>query len=168
MIHEVPEAEFVETFFDLMAEVECGPHFNPSNQAHVRWVRRRIAVHYFRGARFFALRLDDVAPIGFSAVLVEEALEGVSSSPFGHYSELLDIALLPAHRGMGHGQELLVHSELFARQAGAYCMYANTYAKNHDRIAFYGRSGFVPVATLPDVYGPGDEGRVCMRKLLRG
>ena len=167
MIRELAEQEFTETFFDLMAEVECGPHFRPNNEAHVKWVRRRIAVHYFRGARFFALQLADGTHAGFSAVFVEEALEGASSSPFGHYAELLDIGLLPEYRGTGRGRELLIHSEGYARDAGASCMYANTYAKNHDQIAFYGRSGFVPVACLPDVYGPGDEGRICMRKRLR-
>jgi GNAT superfamily N-acetyltransferase len=165
MIRELLEPEFVETFFDLMAEAECGRHFRPGNEAHVRWVRHRIAVHYFRGARFFAFELEDRTPVGFSAVLVDQALEGAPS--FGHYSELLDIAFLPDHRGKGYGAELLAHSETFARESGAYCMYIKTYARNNDQIAFYGKAGFVPVATLPDVHGPGDEGTVCMRKLLR-
>ena len=32
---------------------------------------------------------------------------------------------------------------------------------------FDGKNGFVPVATLPDVHGPGSPGNVFMRKLLR-
>jgi hypothetical protein len=34
-------------------------------------------------------------------------------------------------------------------------------------IAFYGKNGMTPVATLPDVHGPGDEGMVYIRKVLR-
>jgi GNAT superfamily N-acetyltransferase len=165
MIRELTEAEFVETFFDLMAEVECGRHFEPGNEAHILWVRRRIAVHYFAGARFFAFEVEDSTPVGFSGILVEEPLEG--AAPFGHYSELLDIAILSDYRGKGYGAELLAHAETHARQSGAYCLYIKTYAMSHDRIAFYGRAGFIPVATLPDVHGPGDEGTICMRKLLR-
>ncbi len=164
MIREIHEPEFLDVFFDLMAEVECGRHFDGSKESHVQWLRRRVAVHYFRGTRFFALE-EDGTPIGFAAVLVEPPLDGAPC--FAQYSELLDIGLLPEHRGKGHGRRLLAHAEVFARESDAYCLYMATYARNHDRVAFYGKSGFTPVATLPDVFGPGDEGRIYMRKILR-
>lgn len=165
MIRQIPEGEFVDTFFDLMAEVECGEHFDSTNAAHVEWVRRRVAVNYFRGARFFAYYLNNKSPVGFAAVLIDKGLEGVPC--FGQYTELLDIAVLPQHRGKGYGAELIKHAERLSREAGAYCMYMTTYAGNHKLIAFYGKHGYVPVATMPDVHGPGDEGHVWMRKILR-
>jgi hypothetical protein len=42
-----------------------------------------------------------------------------------------------------------------------------TYGEDYDVIAFYGKSGFIPVAMLPDTYGPHLEGNVFMRKLLK-
>jgi ribosomal protein S18 acetylase RimI-like enzyme len=158
------EPDFVDTFFDLMAEIECGTEFDSSKQSHIDWVRNRIATHYLRGTKFFALYAEDTTPIGFAAVLVDDCLEGVSY--LGRRSELLDIALRPAYRGKGHGSELLRHAEDYSKQQGAYCMYMSTYGGSYDVIAFYGKNGYVPVAYMPDVYGPGNDGRVCMRKIL--
>lgn len=31
MIRDIPEAEFTEHFYELMAEVECGSHFDFAN-----------------------------------------------------------------------------------------------------------------------------------------
>ncbi|CAH1056056.1 hypothetical protein PAECIP111894_02209 [Paenibacillus pseudetheri] len=42
-----------------------------------------------------------------------------------------------------------------------------TYAEVYDVIAFYGKNGFVPVGTIPDVFGPGAEGNTILRKILR-
>ena len=58
MIKQIKEDAFVETFFDLMAEVECGDHFDPLNTSHVEWLRKRISIHYFRGACFYAYYRD--------------------------------------------------------------------------------------------------------------
>jgi hypothetical protein len=46
-------------------------------------------------------------------------------------------------------------------------MYVSTYAKDKEAISFYLQNGFVRVATLPDVHGPGDDGNVYMRKIIR-
>ena len=53
-----------------------------------------------------------------------------------------------------------------AKEKGVYCLYMSTYAKDSGVIHFYGKNGFVPVATLPDVHGPKEEGLVIMRKRL--
>jgi ribosomal protein S18 acetylase RimI-like enzyme len=164
MIKEIGEQEFVQTFFALMAEVECGNHFVPENPQHVNWLKERIAVQFFRGTKFFALYGDEGMPIGFAAILVEMKLDKVACS--GQYSELLGIAVLSLHRRQGYGSVLLQYAEKYAREAGAYCLYVSTYANDYDVIHFYGKNGFVPVATLPDVHGPNDEGNVYMRKIL--
>ena len=165
MIKQIDEKEFVGKFFTLMAEVECGDHFDPSNASHTKWVRKRIAIHYFRGTCFYAYYLDDKTPIGFVAVLIDKGLEDVQC--FGQYTELLDIAIFPKYQGKGYGTKLLKHAETVSREADAYCMYISTTATNYDIIAFYGKNGFVPVATMPDVHGPNEEGNVWMRKILK-
>jgi ribosomal protein S18 acetylase RimI-like enzyme len=73
----------------------------------------------------------------------------------------------PDPRGKGYGSELLLHVEKLAIERGTTSPYASTYAKEHRVIAFYGRNGLAPVATLSDVDSPGDEGMVFMRKRLR-
>ncbi len=165
MIREVEETKFVEQFYDLMAEVECGSHFDFGNPRHDEWLRRRISRHYYRGVKFFGYYLEDDKPVGFAGLLAEEKLEGVAC--FGQMTELLDIGIFPEYRGKGYGKELLKYAEDYSREFGAYCMYMATYARSRETIAFYGSHGFVPVATLPDVHGPGDEGTVHMRKIIR-
>ena len=164
-IYEIPEQEFVDKYFTLMAEVECGAHFVPDNEQHRAWVRKRIALHYLRGTQFFALSDDSDAPIGFAAVLYDPGLPGVSC--FGQSAELLDIAIFPQYRGQGHGSILLRHVERIMETQRVFCLYMTTYGASYGAIAFYGKHGYAPVAVLPDVYGPNDEGRVYIRKRLR-
>jgi len=164
VIKELSNKEFNDIFFKLIAEAECGKHFDINNSNHIAWMKNRINVHFLRGVKFFAYFMKDGTPVGFAALLIEEGLEGVSCS--SQKSELLDIAIFPDFRGKGYGSELLNYTEEHSRQSMVYCMYISTYAKKYDVIAFYGKNGFVPVATLPDVHGPNDEGLVYMRKIL--
>ena len=164
MIRQMPEVEFAEEFFADFADLECGRHFDPANPQHVAWVRRRIAVHCFRGGRFYVHFLDDDIPTGFAAVLIDPGLAG--DNCFGHMAELLDVVVREQYRGNGYGRALLDHVESEARAAGAYCLYVATYAGNDDSMAFYIHRGFVPVALHPDVHGPGDDGEVYLRKIL--
>ena len=163
MIEPIGEEKFVETFFDLMAEVECGEHFDHSKNSHAEWLRRRIAVYYFSGAQFYAYYHNDI-PIGFSTLRIDPGLEGVQC--LGQYAELLDIIFLKEFRGKGFGTQLLEHAESVSKTSKVHCMYISTYAKDYRVIGFYGKNGYVPVATMPDVHGPNDEGRIWMRKIL--
>ena len=163
MIKQIDEQEFVEVFFDLFAEVECGDHFDGSNSAHVEWVRKRIAIHFFRGGLFYAYFLDEV-PVGYVAVLIDRGLSGVNC--VGECPEVLDIIVLQRYRRKGYGSELLKYAENVARQSGAYCIYLRTYAGNDEAIAFYVKKGYDPVAEHPDVNGPNDRGDLYMRKIL--
>jgi ribosomal protein S18 acetylase RimI-like enzyme len=165
MIRDIAQEELFQYFYRLAAEVDCGNHFDFSNPQHDKWLRKHIALDYYRGARFFAIFLEDSSPVGYGSLLIDEKLEGVALT--GQKSELLDIGVLDEFRGKGYGKKLLSHAESVSRESGVYCMYIKTYAKDYKVVAFYGSSGFVPVATLPDVYGPGDEGDIYMRKILR-
>ena len=165
MIREMPENEFAQEFFADFAYLECGRHFDVSNPQHVEWVRKRIAIHYYRGGRFYVHFADDGSPTGFAGVLIDPGLEGKNC--FGHKAELLDVIVRDAHRGKGYGRALLDRAEPEARAASAYCLYVTTYAGNDDSMTFYINRGFVPVAMHPDVHGPGDEGEVYLRKILK-
>ncbi len=163
MIKEIQAKDF-DSFFELMAEVECGKYFDFTNERHIQWLKRRIASLFFRGAKFFGSYLENDTPVGFAALLIDEGPEGICF--FGKKSELLDIAIFPEFRGKGFGSKLLAFTAEYSKQHGVYCMYMSTYAKDYRVIAFYGKNSFIPVATLPDVHGPNDEGIVYMRKIL--
>ena len=92
---------------------------------------------------------------------------GDPAGDFGCLQHRLDLGLHPEYRGKGYGTELLQHAEALAREVGVRSLYVSTYARERRVIAFYGKHGLVPVATLPDVHGPDDEGMVYMRKVLR-
>lgn len=164
MIRQMPEEEFAQEFFAEFADVECGRHFDPAKPQHVEWVRKRIAIHSLRSGRFYVHFAEDETPTGFAAVLIDPGLDGENC--FGHMAELLDVIVRGQHRGKGIGRDLLDHVESEARAAGAYCLYAATYAGNDDSMAFYINRGFAPVAMHPDVHGPDDEGNVYLRKIL--
>ena len=138
--------------------------YDPLNPQHVQWVRRRIAIHYFRGARFYACYDAESVPVGFVSVLIDRGLEGVRC--FGQWTEILDLLVLEGHRGKGYGKALLEQAEKASVEAGARCIYVRTYAGNRDSTTFYIKHGFVPVAMLPDVNGCDDDGDVYLRKLL--
>ncbi len=164
MIKEIDEEDFAGEFFAEFADIECGRHYDAANAQHVEWVRKRIAIYYFRGVRFYAYCAGEQIA-GFAAVLIDPGLEGANC--FGHVAELLDILVRDEHRGKGYGRALLEHAEAAAADAGAYCLYVETYAGNDDSMTFYINHGFVPVAMHPDVYGPDDQGNVHLRKILR-
>jgi GNAT superfamily N-acetyltransferase len=161
MIRPIDQAEVERHFFGLMAELECGHHFKPEDPEHVDWVRQRISLRFAQGATFHAYLLPDGTPIGLIAVLLDQG-----PGAFRGRLEILDFGFLPGYRGQGYGTELLLHIEHLATEVRAVSLYASTYAREHRVIAFYGRHGLVPVATLPDVHSPGDEGMVYMRKKL--
>ena len=164
MIKEIFETDF-EPFLSLMAEVECGNHFNHSNPHHIKWLKKRISIHYFRGTRFFGMYDKNDTPLGFCGVLIEEGAEGVNCQT--QKSELVAIGICNEFRRKGLGSVLLKYAEDFSKDAGVYCMFMSTYAGAYNVIAYYGKNGYTPVATLPDIHGPGNEGIVFMRKILK-
>lgn len=164
MIKEIFEDEF-NPFYDLMAEVECGNHFNADNPDHIKWLKKRISIYYYRGTRFFAMFDETGIPLGVCGVLIEEGAEGVNCQ--AQKSELVAIGISKEHRRKGLGSVLLKYAEDFSKNAGVYCMFMSTYAAAYNVIAYYGKNGYTPVATLPDIHGPGNEGMVYMRKILK-
>lgn len=163
MLIAVSEKE-IEPYLDLLAEVEH-TKLDRSNPDHELWLRRRINRHYQRGAMFYAYHeIGQEDAYGIIAVLHEEAPPGIPA--LGARAEVLDIGVSKRHRRKGIGSILLRQAEKIARSRGAYCLFMLTYAEDYDVIAFYGKNGFIPVATIPDVFGPHDEGNVVLRKIV--
>ena len=147
-------------FAELLAEIEAGDHFDKSNPEHVEWLKQKIAVRYFEGTHFYGLFLEDGTPVALAGLLINESLFGPNSS------ELKDIGTYKEFRRQGYASELLKYCEQVSQENNVYCMFMCTYAREYDTIAFYGKNGFVPVAHIPDVHGPDDEGNLYMRKRL--
>lgn len=148
----------IEPYMDLLAEVEH-VQLDRKNPSHERWLRKRIRGYEERGAKFFAYHdPHDKERYGIVTVLHEEAPEGIDS--LGARAEVLNIGVNRQARRSGVGSILLKIAEQYARRRGAYCLFLMTYAEDYDVIAFYGKNGYVPVATLPDVYGSNLEGNV--------
>jgi len=158
MFKEISESEF-GPFFNLMAELEVGRHFDPTNDEHVRWLSEKIRRNFARGVRFFAAYEDDGSPRGLVSLYVDDLI----AWKLGYITHL---GVFSEFRGSGYGSKLLAYAVQQARQAGCYCLYLDTYAGNPRNIEFYAKNGFIPVATIPDMNGPGDEGQVWFRKVL--
>jgi GNAT superfamily N-acetyltransferase len=163
LIREVAENEF-ELFYPLLAEIEIGSQYDSKNQEHMRWLIEKVHMRYAMGTIFFAIYTDTNIPVGIAGVLTEKPLEGVSY--LGKKSELLDIAIFSEFRDQGYGSKLIQFAEDYAKLMGAYCMYVATYAPDYATVAFYGKNGFVPVATLPGVNGANEDGALYIRKIL--
>ncbi|PKK84005.1 MAG: hypothetical protein CVT49_06145 [candidate division Zixibacteria bacterium HGW-Zixibacteria-1] len=159
MIRMLDKSEF-ECFFELMGEVELGKHFRPDDAKHVAWLNRKIDRYFYIGAKFFGLFLDDNTPAGFTSLLINEKLFCPNNA------EILDIGVFPKFRGQGFGSELFKYAEKLAQGASVYCLFSRTYAADYKVLSFYGRNGYVPVAVMPDLNGPNDEGEIFVRKLL--
>lgn len=165
MIRQLEQHELTGTFFPLLADIECGEGFNINNTNHVSWLKRKIEIHLFSGVCFFGYFTEDGTPAGLLGVLVQQQLEGIAGCE--QKAELPCIGVFPEYRGRGIGSALLTFAEGYAKDKGMYCLYLSTDAVSYENIAFYVRNGYAPVAVLPDVHGPGLEGEVFLRKLLR-
>jgi GNAT superfamily N-acetyltransferase len=165
-LKNVTAEETLKHFFKIATEVECGSHFDFSNPKHEAWLRRKYDRYEYAGNKFFAAFQKDGTPVGYGILVVEEGLDGIKQV-FAQKTELISLGVSSEYQGMGYGKKLVEYAERLSRETGAYCMYISTYAKDHGVIDFYGKCGYAPVATLPDVHGPGDEGLVYMRKIIR-
>lgn len=158
-IRELTPQDIEQFFFELMAEIEGGSSFDLSDSQLVGWLRRKIGRRWGSGAQFYGL-FDDQIPVGLAGVIIDD------HPYYAGHSELVDLGVVRAYRQAGHGTMLLNHIEQLSREAGVFCLVISTYAGDTATIAFYGKRGFAPVATIPDFHGPHDEGQVYMRKRL--
>lgn len=162
-IKRILENEF-EPFYNMVAEIEIGSMFDPNNEKHLKWIKNKIKIRFASETNFFAIYSSNNDVIGIAGVRVEARLDGV---PYlGRNSELTDIVILEEYRNKGYGSNLLKYIEKYAKEKGAYCIYAATAAFDFETVCFYGKNNFIPIATLVDVNGPNEEGALYMRKIL--
>jgi ribosomal protein S18 acetylase RimI-like enzyme len=156
---------FLRDFLALVIELECGRHYDPTNNQHVEWLPRRVGALYALGGKAICLYLDDGSPVGFIFVIHDPGLE--QASCFGKKATIAMFGLTPEFRGKGMGSLLLREAENFVRQSGGECLYVDTYADNTDAIRYYAREGFIPIAYHPGENGLEDKGQVYLMKELK-
>ncbi|MDO3411174.1 GNAT family N-acetyltransferase [Saccharibacillus sp. CPCC 101409] len=163
MLKKIEEYE-IEPYLKLLGEVEH-ERLDLTDLRHEAWLRRRIHLNYARGAHYIALHDDDnPEAFGIVSVLHEPAPPGIEA--WGARAEILQIGVNRSCRRAGIGSRLLAAAERFARDRGVYCLFLMTYGEDYDVIAFYGKNGYIPVASIPDVFGPGTEGNLVLRKVV--
>jgi len=111
------------------------------------------------GVNFYGSFDKEGKSIGFLSLFLDRKIH------FPTNAEVMGMAITSDLRGKGFGSELLQYAEKVAKENNVYVMFMHTYAKDQKAISFYGKNGFEPVATIPDIYGP-DEDNVYMRKII--
>ena len=157
--------EFLRDFLPLIAELECGKHFDATNPQHVEWIDRRVRALYALSGYALCLYSDGGAAVGFLFLLHDRGLEGVRC--FGKKATIAMFGLFPEYRSKGLGALLLREAEARALHHGGECIYVDTYAGNDGAIRFYKREGFTEVAYHPGENGLDDVGQVYLYKVLR-
>lgn len=152
-------------FRPLIAELECGTHYDSGNEQHVEWLERRVGALYAMGGHAICLYSDEDAPLGFLFLLHDEGLNGVRC--FGKKGAIAMFGLFSEHRSKGLGGTLLREAERFLMQRGGECLYVDTYAANAGAIRYYTKEGFIPVAYHPGENGLDDKGQVYLYKELK-
>jgi GNAT superfamily N-acetyltransferase len=163
-IRHLDEAAFCGDFLPLIAELECGDHYEPANSQHVDWLRNRVRLLFAAGGTAICLYSDDGEPMGFIFVVHDKGLEGVNC--FGKKATAAMFGLFKEYRSQGLGGKLLQEAERHSGGQGAEFLYVETYAGNTDGVRWYLKHGFFPVAYHPGENGLGDKGQVYLRKEL--
>ena len=158
------EARLYDDFLPLIAELECGRHYEAGNPQHVAWLRHRVASIHMAGGTAICMYDDDDVPVGFLLLVHDRGLEGVRC--FGKVATIAMFGLSAEYRGRGLGPRLLHEAEKQTAENGGECIYVNTYAGNPGAMRFYVKHGFVPVAYHPGENGLDDKGQVYLYKEL--
>jgi GNAT superfamily N-acetyltransferase len=161
VIKKIDKNELLKAFYDILAEVEFGNHFDKQNEQHVKILNDRIEHGLSKGAVFFGMFEDNKTdPIGFITVLKNFHLFHRNDC------EILEIGVNQKYQRQGYGSRLLKHVESYYKDDDLHCIFVKTYAADYKVIYFYGKNRYVPVSVIPDTNGPGDEGTIIMRKIL--
>lgn len=160
MIKKIDKNELLNSFFNLVAEVEFGNHFDKGNTEHIDLLNDVVAKHVSNGCEIFGYYEEVNKPIGFITTVVNKRLYNMTEC------EVLEIGVIKELRSKGYGGRLLEFIEKYHNKENIYCIYMKTYAADYEVIHFYGKNGYVPVSVIPDTQGPGDEGTIVMRKRL--
>ena len=163
-IRYVDQQTFHGDFLPLIAELECGRHYDAANDQHVEWLQRRIRALYLSGGTAMCSYSDEDKPLGFLLLVFDAGLEDVRC--FGKKATIAMFGLFPEYRSKGMGASLLREAEAYTRRNGGECVYVDTYASNSGAIRYYVKQGFTPVAYHPGENGLDDKGQVYLYKEL--
>lgn len=163
-ISHLDQRVFFNDFLPLIAELECGRHYDPDNRQHVEWLKRRISTLYLSGGTAICLYSDEGNPIGLLLLVIDTGLEGVPC--FGKKATIALFGLFRDYRSKGLGSSLLEEAEAYTREKGGECIYVDTYAGYSRAIRYYVSQGFTPVAYHPGENGITDTGQVYLYKDL--
>ena len=161
-IIECNEEKFVRDFFPLIVELWYGNKYNLQNNQHIEHVKRKIHVTFEDFSTALCAYTDNNEPIGFFWYKHDLGLENVRFC--GKYAHIISCGLFEKFQRQGIGTVLLNAVCNSIKERGAECLYTDTYAGMHDALAFYVKSGFIPVALLPGVHGLEDDGQVYLYK----
>jgi GNAT superfamily N-acetyltransferase len=160
MFKQISEDE-VKEFFELIGEIECGSHIDFENNIHVNWLNKKIKSNINNGVEYFSF-IENGQKAGVAGILLNRRLNGECVS-----AEIMEIGILKEHRDKGYGTKLLKEIEKYCKEQKVYVLGAFTYAGDYTTISYYGKNGLTPVAVIPDINGPDNEGQVYMRKILK-
>lgn len=163
-IEHLEQQRFYKDFLPLIAELECGRHYDAANDQHVEWLQRRISALYAGGGTAICSYSDEGEPLGFLLLVFDQGLEGVRC--FGKKATIAMFGLFAKHRSKGMGASLLREAETYTKRNGGECVYVDTYANNSRAIQYYVKQGFIPVAYHPGENGLDDKGQVYLYKEL--
>ena len=112
------EARLYDDFLALIAELECGRHYDAGNPQHVAWLRHRVASLYMAGGTAICMYDDDGAPVGFLLLVHDRGLEGVRC--FGNAGAMrfyvkhgfVPVAYHPGENGLGDRGQVYLYKEL--------------------------------------------------------
>ncbi|MCK5051951.1 MAG: GNAT family N-acetyltransferase [Candidatus Cloacimonetes bacterium] len=150
----------LEEFLVLMSEIEAGSWFDLKNPNHLKWLKSKISKRIGSGGIFYGFYDTDHLPIGLYCLMIED-----HPTIAGH-AELLDLGIIKTHRRKGYGRRLIQDAVSKSKAAGMYCLYVSTYEGDKGAIEFYRNCGFTPVATLPGLNGPNDQGQIYLQLVL--
>ena len=157
------EDRFYRDFVNLIAEVECGEHYDCNNKQHVEWLKKRVHSIYLMGGMSLCV-YENGNPLGFLLYQHDLGLEGVCC--FGKVARIMMFALADESRGKGLGKQLLAKVCQKVKEAGADCIYTDTYALNSGAINFYLNNGFIQVGVHEGENGIDDAGQLYLYKVL--
>ena len=163
-IIECDEKQFVGDFFPLIIDLWYGNKYNPQNNQHAEWAKRKIHVTFEDFSVALCAYTNDNEPIGFLWYKHDTGLEGVRFC--GKDAHIISCGLFDKFQRQGIGTILLDEVCKRIKTNGGECLYTDTYTANDDSMIFYIKRKFVPVALLPGLNGINDDGQVFMLKRL--
>lgn len=149
VLQYLDENTFYKTFLNEIKETMGLTHYNPDNNTHVDWLKKRLKILSVSGAKSICLFSDYDMPIGFITYTFDRGLDGV------YANDKADINLLAVkehHRGKGYGSMMIMEVEKILREQGAVYLCVDTYDDENDRsaITFYIKNGFTPITRHPN------------------